>query len=64
MKDKIEKHKLQSVKEEIVKVKKPVGIDHYYIMEMYDQPNAVCKAINYGARFIPGEALVKLGGLE
>jgi glucosamine--fructose-6-phosphate aminotransferase (isomerizing) len=33
-------------------------------MEMLDQPNAVCKALNYGARFISGEPLVKLGGLE
>ncbi len=33
-------------------------------MEMLDQPNAVCKALNYGARFISGEPMVKLGGLE
>jgi len=33
-------------------------------MEMLDQPNAVYKALNYGARFISGEPLVKLGGLE
>jgi len=33
-------------------------------MEMLDQPNAVCKALNYGARFISGEPLVKLGGLD
>ncbi len=33
-------------------------------MEMLDQPNAVCKALNYGARFISGEPLVHLGGLK
>ena len=33
-------------------------------MEMLDQPNAVCMALNYGARFIQGEPLVKLGGLD
>lgn len=32
-------------------------------MEMMDQPNAICKALNYGARFKEG-GLVKLGGLE
>jgi hypothetical protein len=32
-------------------------------MEMMDQPNAICKALNYGARFKDG-GLVKLGGLE
>ena len=31
---------------------------------MLDQPNAVCKALNYGARFKQGEPLVKLGGLD
>lgn len=33
-------------------------------MEMNDQPDAICRALNYGARFIEGEPLVKLGGLE
>jgi len=47
-----------------VQVRKPPGIDHYYVMEMMDQPNAVCKALNYGARFVQGEAMVKLGGLD
>ena len=51
LKDKVEKHKLQAVKEERIQVRKPPGIDHYYVMEMLDQPNAVCKALNYGARF-------------
>jgi glucosamine--fructose-6-phosphate aminotransferase (isomerizing) len=45
-------------------MRKPPGIDHFYIMEMLDQPNAVCKALNYGARFISGEPMVKLGGLD
>lgn len=52
------------MKEEKIQVRKPPGIDHYYVMEMNDQPNAVAKALNYGARFVPGEAMVKLGGLE
>ncbi len=34
-------------------------------MEMLDQPEAVCKALNFGARFQAGpDPLVKLGGLE
>lgn len=46
-----------------MQVKLPPGIDHYYVMEMLDQPNAVCKALNYGARL--GDAGgVKLGGLD
>ena len=64
LRDKVEKHKLRAVREELVRVKKPEGIDHYYIMEMLDQPNAICKALNYGARFIQGENMVKLGGLD
>lgn len=62
LKDKVSKHKLREVTEERVQVKKPPGIDHYYIMEMLDQPEAVCKALNYGAR-LQGDG-VKLGGLE
>lgn len=64
IRDKVEHHKLRQIKEEIVQIKKPPGIDHFYVMEMLDQPNAVCKALNYGARFISGEPMVKLGGLE
>ncbi|CDW89005.1 glucosamine-fructose-6-phosphate aminotransferase [Stylonychia lemnae] len=60
----VERHKLREIKEELIKIKKPPGIDHFYVMEMLDQPNAVCKALNYGARFISGEPMVKLGGLE
>lgn len=64
VKQKVEHHKLREIKEEVVQVRKPPGVAHYYVMEMLDQPNAVCKALNYGARFISGEPLVKLGGLE
>lgn len=60
----MEHHKLKEIKEEKVIITKPAGIDHFYVMEMLDQPNAVCKALNYGARFINGQPLVKLGGLE
>ena len=44
-------------------MRKPEGIDHYYVMEMLDQPNAVCKALNYGAR-LGDNGSVKLGGLD
>lgn len=50
----MEHHKLREITEEIVQIKRPPGIDHFYVMEMLDQPNAVCKALNYGARFISG----------
>jgi len=33
-------------------------------MEMMDQPDAVARSLNYGARLMGGESLVKLGGLE
>jgi glucosamine--fructose-6-phosphate aminotransferase (isomerizing) len=53
------------VTEEKVKVKKPQGIDHYYMMEMYEQPDSVAKALNYGARLMGGQTgMVKLGGLD
>lgn len=64
VKDKVERHKLQTVREEKVIIKKPEGIAHYYIMEMLEQPDAVAKALNYGARLMGGKAMVKLGGLE
>ena len=36
VKDKVEIHKLQTVREEKVIIKKPEGIAHYYIMEMLE----------------------------
>ena len=36
LKDKAIKHELKQVMEEKVKIKKPAGIDHYYIMEMIE----------------------------
>jgi glucosamine--fructose-6-phosphate aminotransferase (isomerizing) len=33
-------------------------------MEMLDQPDAVARSLNYGARLMGGDSLVKLGGLE
>lgn len=62
LKDKVSKHKIKQVTEERVQISKPPGIDHFYIVEMLDQPNAVCKALNYGAR-LKGDG-AKLGGLE
>ncbi len=62
LRDKISKTKLKPVKEERVQIRLPPGVPHYYVMEMLDQPNAVCKALNYGAR-LDGQ-MVKLGGLE
>jgi hypothetical protein len=64
IKDKVEKHKLKTVTEEKVRIKKPPGIEHYYVMEMLEQPDAVAKALNYGARLMGGKSMVKLGGLE
>jgi glucosamine 6-phosphate synthetase-like amidotransferase/phosphosugar isomerase protein len=61
--DQVSKSKLLPLKEEKIQIKKPPGIAHYYVMEMLDQPSAICKALNYGARFKDG-GLVKLGGLE
>jgi len=61
--DKVEHHKIKAVTEERVKIEKPPGIDHYYVMEMLDQPNCVNKALNYGARLMTNKAMVRLGGL-
>lgn len=36
LKDKVSKHKIKQVQEERVVIQKPLGIDHYYIMEMLD----------------------------
>lgn len=36
IKDRVEHHKLRMIKEEIVQIKKPPGIDHFYVMEMLD----------------------------
>lgn len=55
---------MKTVTEEKIKIKKPPGIDHFYVMEMLEQPDAVAKALNYGARLMGGKSLVKLGGLE
>jgi len=65
LKDGLSSRKLMALtRDQQVQVKKPNGVDHYYVMEMEDQPEAVCRALNYGARFIPGESLVKLGGID
>ena len=62
--DKVERFKLKKVTEEKVKIALPDGINHYYVMEMLDQPNCVQKALNYGARLMANKAMVRLGGLE
>ena len=64
MHDKIEMQKIKSVQEERVKIEKPPGVDHYYVMEMLDQPNCVSKALNFGARLMSNKAMVRLGGLD
>ena len=56
--------KIKTIIEEGIKVKLPPGIDHYYVMEMMDQPDAVARALNYGARLMGGENMVKLGGMD
>lgn len=48
-----------------VEVKLKPGIKHYFIQEMLEQPDAVAKCLNYGARLQgPEKGMVKLGGLE
>lgn len=47
-----------------MRIELPPGIDHYYTMEMLDQPQCVQKALNYGARLMTNKAMVRLGGLE
>ena len=64
IKDKIETHNVKKIVEEGIQVQLPQGIDHYYVMEMLDQPDAIARAINYGARLMGGDNMVKLGGLD
>lgn len=65
LKDKVEHTKIKTIVEEGIKVSLPPGIDHYYVMEMMDQPDAVARSLNYGARLHgTGDNLVKLGGFE
>lgn len=42
----------------------PEGVNHFYVMEMMDEPECVQKALNFGARLMGGKAMVRLGGLE
>jgi len=62
--DKVEQHKIKTIVEEGIKVGLPPGIPHYYVMEMLDTPEAVARSLNYGARLMGGENMVKLGGLD
>jgi glutamine---fructose-6-phosphate transaminase (isomerizing) len=62
--DRVESTLLKTVTEEKVKIALPPGIDHYYTMEMMDQPQCISKALNYGARLMTNKAMVRLGGLE
>eukprot|EP01095_Lingulamoeba_sp_RSL-Kostka_P004603 TRINITY_DN15836_c0_g1_i1.p1 TRINITY_DN15836_c0_g1~~TRINITY_DN15836_c0_g1_i1.p1 ORF type:complete len:655 (+),score=257.57 TRINITY_DN15836_c0_g1_i1:111-2075(+) len=43
--------------------KSPAPFDHWTIKEIYDQPQALSKALNYGGR-IKSDSEVKLGGLD
>jgi glucosamine--fructose-6-phosphate aminotransferase (isomerizing) len=63
LKDQVEQHKLKAVTEEKVKTKLAEGCDHYYTMEMQDEPECVNKALNFGAR-LASKTMVSLGGLE
>lgn len=47
-----------------MRVKLPEGVNHYYVMEILDEPDCVNKALNYGARLMGGKAMVRLGGLD
>lgn len=62
--DKIEQTKIKSIKEEGIKVALPPGIDHYYVMEMQAQPEAVCRSLGYGGRLGGVDNIIKLGGLD
>jgi glutamine---fructose-6-phosphate transaminase (isomerizing) len=62
--DQVEHHKIKTIIEEGIKVSLPPGVPHYYIMEMLEQPEAVARSLNYGARLMGGENMVKLGGLD
>lgn len=62
--DQVEQHKIKTIIEEGIKVSLPPGVPHYYIMEMLEQPEAVARSLNYGARLMGGENMVKLGGLD
>jgi len=64
LKDKVEHTKIRTIVEEGIKVKLPAGVDHYYVMEMLQQPDAVARSLNYGARLMGGENMVKLGGMD
>lgn len=62
--DKIEQARIKSIKEEGIKVALPPGIDHYYVMEMLAQPEAVCRSLGYGGRLGGVDNIIKLGGLD
>lgn len=64
LKDKIEQTKIKTIIEEGIKVSLPPGVPHYYVMEMLEQPEAVARALNYGARLMGGDNMVKLGGMD
>ena len=62
--EKVEQTKIKTIVEEGIKVSLPPGIPHFYVMEMLEQPEAVARALNYGARLMGGDNMVKLGGLD
>jgi hypothetical protein len=60
----VEQQKIRTIVEEGIKVTLPPGIPHFYVMEMLEQPEAVARSLNYGARLMGGDNMVKLGGLD
>jgi glucosamine--fructose-6-phosphate aminotransferase (isomerizing) len=62
--EKVQETKIRTIIEEGIKVQLPPGIPHFYVMEMLEQPEAVARSLNYGARMMGGENMVKLGGLD
>ena len=62
--DKVEQHKIKTIVEEGIQVKLPPGIEHYYVKEMLEQPDAVARTLGYGSRLMGGDNMVKLGGLD
>ena len=60
--DRVSKSELKSATEEKVVIDLPPGINHYFVLEMKDQPSCVAKALGYGGRLKDG--IVYLGGLD
>ena len=59
----LNKDDIKTLRKEIIDKKPKPGFKWFFEQEIYEQPEAVSKALNYGAR-IAGNNKVKLGGLD